>query len=119
MLADGRLTLMFCAVSGPPLILRLYGRGRSVQRDTPEFAELFDMHICGDIPINARQIFVQEIDLVQTSCGYGVPLFEFKQERPALRNWAAERSEADIREYWDEKNRTSMDGLPTGVFGGD
>ncbi len=77
------------------------------------------MHIGGAIPTNARQFFVQEIDLVQTSCGYGVPLFEFKQERPALRNWAAERSEDDIRAYWDEKNRTSMDGLPTGVFGVD
>ncbi|WP_417244272.1 pyridoxamine 5'-phosphate oxidase family protein [Celeribacter sp.] len=117
MIADGRLTLMFCAFEGPPMILRLYGRGRVVHRDAPEFTTLFAQHIGGDIPVNARQIFVQDIDLVQTSCGYGVPLFEYSRDRPALRNWAADKSEADIRAYWDEKNTTSMDGLPTGVFG--
>ncbi|ALI55441.1 pyridoxamine 5'-phosphate oxidase family protein [Celeribacter marinus] len=115
-IADGRLTLMFCAFEGPPMILRLYGRGRVVHRDAPEFTPLFAQHIGGDIPVNARQIFIQDIDLVQTSCGYGVPLFEYTRERPALRNWAADKSDADIRAYWGEKNRTSMDGLPTGVF---
>ena len=117
MLADGRMTLMFCAFDGPPMILRLYGRGRVVGRETPEFSALFEAHIGGDVPRNARQIFVQDIDLVQTSCGYGVPLFEYKQERPGLRNWTAQKSDADIRAYWHKKNRTSMDGLPTGLLG--
>src|SRR5271165_2815786 len=32
--ADGRLTIMFCAFDGPPNILRLYGRGKSLRRGT-------------------------------------------------------------------------------------
>ena len=33
MRADGRLTIMSCAFDGPPMILRLYGRGRSLPRN--------------------------------------------------------------------------------------
>src|ERR1700723_1385840 len=38
--ANGRLTLMFCAFVGPPLILRLYGVGRTLFRGRPEYSEL-------------------------------------------------------------------------------
>ncbi|GAA3861144.1 pyridoxamine 5'-phosphate oxidase family protein [Celeribacter arenosi] len=116
MRADGRLTLMFCAFEGPPLILRLYGRGRAVRYDAPQFATLWETHFGGEIPKAARQIFVQSIDLVQTSCGFGVPAFQYERERPALRNWAAKKSRAEIESYWREKNVTSIDGLPTGLF---
>lgn len=116
MLADGRMTLMFCAYAGPPMILRLYGTGRRVARNEAEFDALWAQHFEGDVPVNARQIFVQSFDLVQTSCGYGVPLFEYQKERPSLRNWAADKSPEDIRAYWEKKNVTSMDGLPTEIL---
>lgn len=117
MLADGRLTLMMCATDGPPLILRLYGTGRALRYDSAEFAEAWAAHFGGgEVPHTARQIFVQTIDLVQTSCGYGVPLFEFQRERPSLANWAASKSPEDIRDYWQRKNAVSMDGLPTGLL---
>ena len=114
--ADGRLTIMFCAFEGPPLILRLYGRGRVLHRGTAEYADLLASAFKDDEPPGARQIVVLDIDLVQTSCGYGVPLYDYKQERPSLTNWATSKGEEGIEAYWREKNLTSMDGLPTGLL---
>ncbi|QDL92710.1 pyridoxamine 5'-phosphate oxidase family protein [Paroceanicella profunda] len=115
MRADGRLTLMFCAFDGPPQILRLYGRGRSVGWETAEFRALLEAHYGGAAPLGARQIMRLEIELVQTSCGYGVPLFSYEGERAAIENWHQAKGEEGIRAYWEEKNLTSMDGLPTGL----
>jgi hypothetical protein len=38
---NGRITLMFCAFSGPPNIVRLYGRGEVVLPEDPRFPEMF------------------------------------------------------------------------------
>jgi len=108
---DKRLTIMFCAFEGPPVILRLYGQGRSLMRGTPEYADLApgfeDM-------AGARQIVRLSVDLVQTSCGMGVPLFDYKQERGSLiRYWTAQGI-GNLRKYWGLKNNKSIDGLPTG-----
>lgn len=111
--ADGRMTIMLCAFAGPPLILRLYGTGRSVLRGTEEYAALLAEAFDGEETPGARQIVVQDIDLVQTSCGYGVPLFEPAGDRPTLRRWAESKGEAGMEAYRREKNRVSIDGLPT------
>ena len=115
MLADGRLTIMFCAFEGPAMILRLYGRGRIAPRGSDEYARYLASAFDGNEPAGARQIVIQEIDLVQTSCGYGVPLHDYKQERPTLVRWAEAKGEAGIADYWREKNRVSLDGLSTGM----
>ena len=73
---DPRLTIMFCAVEGPPLIMRLYGQGRVIHRDSEEYADLLANLFDNDPPLGARQRVRLDFDLVQTSCGYGVPLFE-------------------------------------------
>jgi hypothetical protein len=114
--ADGRLTFMFCALEGPPLILRLYGRGRVLDRSGAEFAHLLTTQFGGTAPVGARQIVRLDIDLVQTSCGFGVPLFEFQAERPSLDRWAEAKGEDGLETYRREKNVRSMDGLPTGLF---
>jgi Pyridoxamine 5'-phosphate oxidase len=114
--ADGRLTLMLCAFEGAPLILRLYGRGRVLARQSPEYAEMLGSVFDGIEPPGARQIVVLDVDLVQTSCGYGVPLFGFTGERPTLRRWAEAKGEEGIEEYWRTKNVVSIDGLATGIF---
>lgn len=113
--ADGRLTIMFCAFEGPPMILRLYGRGRVARKGTADYARYLAGFFDGNEPAGARQIVIQDIDLVQTSCGYGVPLHEYKEERPSLIRWAEQKGEDGIAAYWREKNMVSMDGLPTGV----
>lgn len=115
MLADGRLTIMFCAFSGPPQIMRLYGKGNSIGWDNIEFKELISQYYDGSIPLGTRQIMKLRFDLVQTSCGYGVPLFDYTGERAAIENWHDNKGPDGIQSYWEEKNLTSMDGLPTGL----
>lgn len=116
MLADGRMTIMFCAFEGPPNILRLYGKGSAINWATPEFTALIAQHFGGETPLGARQFMRLNIDLVQTSCGYGVPLYVPNGTRPAMDNWADNKGPDGIRAYWEEKNVHSMDGLPTGIF---
>jgi hypothetical protein len=112
--ADGRLTIMFCAFDGPPDILRLYGRGEVLRRGSPAYAALLESAFGAVEPAGARQIVRLEIDLVQTSCGYGTPLFDYRGERPSLDNWAHAKGEEGLETYRREKNMVSIDGLPTG-----
>ncbi len=116
--ADGRLTIMFCAFEGPPLILRLYGRSRIIRRGTPDYARLLQDKFDNEETIGARQIVALDIELVQTSCGYGVPHYEYQKERPALINWAENKGEDGLEDYRRQKNVRSIDGLPTGMFEG-
>jgi len=109
---NGRITFMFCAFDGPPLILRLYGRGRSVQPQHAEWAGLRP-HFGTTVP-GERQLIIAEIESVQTSCGYGVPLFDFKEERTQLRDWADHKGPDGVAQYQQEKNAVSIDGAPTG-----
>lgn len=108
---DSRLTIMFCAFEGDPVILRLYGQGRSLMRGTPDYAALVSQF--DDIP-GARQIVRLTVDLVQTSCGMGVPLFDYKQERGSLLGYWTRQGVDNLRKYWGLKNMRSIDGLPTG-----
>ena len=111
--ATGRLTLMFCAFEGPPTILRLYGRGRVLRRGTAGYAGLLPRF--GPEPPGARQIVVLEVELVQTSCGYAVPLLEYRGDRPNLTRWAEAKGQDGIEAYWRERNARGIDGLPTGM----
>jgi hypothetical protein len=107
---DPRMTLMFCAFEGAPLILRLYGTARVIHQNDGEWPALF-AHFT-PLP-GARQIFDLSIDLVQTSCGMGVPYFSSAAERPMLSGWAESKGEEALRHYWEEKNQFSIDNLPT------
>ena len=109
-LENGRITFMFCAFQGPPNILRLYGKGYTVLPGTAEwedYAQHFDLYP------NTRQIIVADIDLVGTSCGYGVPLYEYSGERRIMFDWADRKGEDGLSAYIQEKNLKSLDGLPT------
>lgn len=109
---DARMTVMWCSFSQRPLILRAYGTARVLHladADWPELAALLP-----DLP-GARQIYDLTVDLVQTSCGYAVPFMEFSAERPVLRNWAEGKGPDGLRDYWSDRNRQSIDRLPTGI----
>lgn len=112
--ADGRLTIMFCAMEGPPLILRLYGRGQVLARGGAAYGALLASHFHDTEPLGARQIVRIEFDLVKTSCGYGVPLMDYQGERDTMDRWAEAKGPEGIEAYWQDKNLVSMDGLPTG-----
>jgi len=110
---DPRMTLMFCAFEGAPLILRLYGAARVIHQKDPEWQELFS-HF-KPLP-GARQIFDLAIELVQTSCGMGVPYLSTAGERPLLAEWAKKKGDAGLRQYWEEKNQMSIDNIPTHII---
>lgn len=109
-LENGRITLMFCAFDGPPKILRLYGKGYTILPGTADW-ERYAAHF--DTYPNVRQIIVADIALVGTSCGYGVPLYEYLGERNIMFDWAEKKGKAGLSDYIQEKNLKSMDGLPT------
>lgn len=110
--ADGRLTIMFCALAGPPNILRLYGQGRVLPRGSAAYEEMLAAAFDGREPAAARQIIVLDVESAQTSCGYGVPVYAYERERPSLANWA--EGEDDLAAYRQENNTTTIDGMPTG-----
>ena len=107
---NGRITLMFCALQGKPMILRLFGQGKTVLPTSPDWDTLYARF--PNLP-GTRQIFVVEIDRIQTSCGTGVPLFEYQQQRDEMVHWAAQKGEASMQIYQRQKNRISIDGLTT------
>ena len=109
-LENGRITIMFCSFEGSPNILRLYGKGFAVLPGTEEwniYAASFKIYP------STRQIIVANIDMVQTSCGFGVPMFNYEGERDIHFEWAAKKGEEGLHEYILEKNLVSLDGLPT------
>jgi hypothetical protein len=108
LLADGRITLMFCNFRQPARVLRIYGQGRPVvpwEREWEELAGHFTL-----LP-GTRQIFDIAVDSVQTSCGWGVPLMTLESERQAMVKYHAQ---ADPIEWAGKHKRrnVSIDGLP-------
>ena len=113
LLENGRITFMFCAYEGPPNILRLYGHGYTVlpgDAEWPQFAPHFNMVLA------TRQIIVADIDMVQTSCGFSVPLYSYDGERDHAQKWAEHKGAEGLEKYKAEKNFVSLDGLPTALF---
>ncbi len=109
-LENGRITFMFCSFEGAPNILRLYGTGMTVlpgDERWGDFAPYFKIHQ------STRQIIVADITMVQTSCGFGVPLYNYEGERSIHFEWAEKKGEKGLEEYIKEKNMESLDGLPT------
>ena len=110
---NGRMTLMWCAFDGPPMILRVYGAARVVHTRDNEWNGLIE-HL-NPLP-GARQIFDLTVDLVQTSCGFAVPLYDYNGDRAQLIKWAHTKGEDGIHRYWEDNNQTSLDGKPTHIL---
>ncbi len=107
--ADGRITIMFCNFQQPALILRIYGQDRAV---LPQYSEWDDLVSHFTLLPGTRQIFVIDVESVQTSCGWGVPFMEYQEERQTLKK-AHAQSHPD---EWAAKHAlriSSIDGLPT------
>ena len=111
-LENSRMTVMFCSFDKQPLILRVYGRAKVVYPNHEKWRELESYF---PAYTGARQIFDLGIDLVQTSCGFAVPYYDFKGERDTLVKWADSRGRDGVKEYWLEKNMVSLDGKKTGI----
>lgn len=104
-----RISLMWCAFEGPPMIVRVQGTARVVTRDLEEWHELAPRF--PDRP-GARAIIVVTAQRISDACGMSVPLMEFVHDRDQLDRWARGKGEAGLRDYWERKNSASVDGLP-------
>jgi hypothetical protein len=106
---NGRITVMFRAFDGPPNIIRLYGVGEVVEPQDLAFGPLLERF--GAVP-GARAIVRIRVQRIADSCGFGVPLFEYRGQRTQLAAWADRKGESALRDYQRQKNSTSIDGLP-------
>ncbi|MEM1138000.1 MAG: pyridoxamine 5'-phosphate oxidase family protein [Bacteroidota bacterium] len=108
---NGRITIMFCSFTGKPLILRLYGNGEVIDPKNEQWGNLIKQF--PQIP-GARQIIQLNIVSVQTSCGFGVPFYEYHEDRNVLADWAQKKGEKALEEYRQKNNRVTIDGKETG-----
>ncbi|HIA09055.1 MAG TPA: pyridoxamine 5'-phosphate oxidase family protein [Chromatiaceae bacterium] len=107
-----RMTIMFAALEGNPMILRLFGTAKVIHESDPEWRDQIALF---EPTPGARQLFDLSVDLVQTSCGMGVPFYDYAGEREQLNEWANKKGGEGIKAYWKEKNQVSLDGKPTHI----
>ena len=114
-LENGRMTLMFCAFEGEAMILRVYGTATVIHPKDKQWEEASE-----PFPTTAgnRQIFNLKIDLVQTSCGTGVPIMDFQSDRveEELLPYFDKMGPDGVEKYWHKRNAVSLDGKPTGII---
>ncbi|MGR5175328.1 pyridoxamine 5'-phosphate oxidase family protein [Vibrio parahaemolyticus] len=110
---NSRMTVMFCAFDGSPLILRAYGNARVLHAKDEEwdrYTALFPNSVA------ARQIFVLDVNMVQASCGMSVPYFTYQGDRDDLERWSEKQGSEGIEKYWMRKNQKSIDGFETEII---
>ena len=108
---NGRIVVMFCALEGPPRIIRLHGQGRTVLADDPEFAELRE-HFGKERTVGQRSIVVVDLSRIADSCGYSLPLMDFRADRDVLDKVQEHNGDDYYPKYWQDHNACSIDGLP-------
>ncbi|KAI0319889.1 hypothetical protein OF83DRAFT_1039751, partial [Amylostereum chailletii] len=116
---NGRITIMFIAFQGGPRILRFFGRGVAYEYGSKEYEELLPAE---ERNPGSRGVIVVDVHRVGTSCGWGVPFYDYVGPRTTLSNFgvqlekksqAAEDHRAGgLHAYWKLKNMQSIDGIP-------
>ena len=108
-----RMTVMWCSFDSKPMIMRAYGQAKAYHAYDPEFAELSGLW---SERHGQRQVFVLDVESLQTSCGFAVPLMELVSERQVLRDWSDKQGKEGIQKYWRDRNQSTIDGAPTRVL---
>ena len=107
---NGRIVIMMCAFCGPAKIWRFHGRGSVVLPGDEGFDELaahFDRSELG-----IRSIIRIAVTRVSDSCGFGVPLYDFRAQRKESVEYLRKNGVDYVRQYFGEMNAESIDGLP-------
>jgi hypothetical protein len=106
---NGRIVIMFCALTGPAKIVRLHGQGHVVLADSPDFEPFRPLfsELSG-----ARAVIVADLVRIGESCGLGVPRYDFVDQQDGLIRLAKSKGDVALAQYRREKNRVSLDGLP-------
>lgn len=111
-LNNPRMTLMFCAFEGAPLILRAYGQASVLHNKDAEWKKYVSLF---PESVAARQIFILDINMVQSSCGMSVPYFSYEGDREDLAKWSEKQGTEGIEKYWLKKNQKSIDGFESEI----
>jgi hypothetical protein len=116
---NGRICVMLCAFQGPPRILRLHGRGEVLTAGTAEFEELcggFDRDAIPGADHAARSLVRVAVERIADSCGFDVPLMDYRGGRPQRTAWVENKlatgGDAALAEYVASRNAESIDALP-------
>lgn len=110
LLDDNRMVMMFCSFSRTTNIIRLYGSAREVAPQDDEFEKLYENF---ENFTGVRQIYILDIDNIQKSCGYGVPIMDFVEQRDTLNKYMDGLGQDGIHDYQQDRNLTTIDGLRT------
>ena len=110
---NNRMTVMFCSFDKTPLILRLYGSARGIHERDSEWSEWLGLFPDYE---GARQVFLLDIEMVQTSCGFAVPYFEPKGERSTLVRWAEKKGKQGVADFQKKHNLKDLNGRDTGLL---
>ena len=111
-LINPRMTIMFCAFEGSPLILRTYGNAKVLHQGDEQWSEYIDLF---PESVASRQIFLLDINMVQSSCGMSVPYYSYEADRDDLAKSAIKQGKAGIENYWLKANQESIDGFDTEI----
>ena len=106
---NGRIIVMMCAFEGAPMIMRFYGRGEVIEKGHPDFECLIPLFAS---EVGIRSFIKIHLDRISDSCGFGVPVMEFKHHRKQLRTFNERNGEEKLAEYKVKHNSLSIDGLP-------
>ena len=104
-----RIIVMMCAFEGAPMIMRFHGIGEIIEKDNPDFEGLKPLF---DSEIGIRSFIKVHLDRISDSCGFGVPVMEFKQHRKQLRTFNERNGEEKLADYKVRHNSLSIDQLP-------
>ena len=107
---NGRIVIMMCAFAGPPKIFRFHGKGDVIVPQHAEFSSLAEHFDRSELGI--RAIIRVNVERISDSCGFGVPLYEFQEQRQTSPNYIRSHGAERIRAYQEENNLESLDGLP-------
>ena len=99
---------MFCAFDGPPKIVRLHGQGEAILPGDKDFDS-----ISKEFPQRrgVRSYIRIRVNRLSDSCGYSVPVYEFKKDRDVLDKWVDAKTDEQIKNYRLAKNAQSIDGI--------
>ena len=107
---NGRILITFCAFQGAPQIVRLHGKGEIIQLGSPNSEEIFSKF--PNTP-GVRAVVKINVTRVSTSCGFGIPVMDFKADRETLEKWSVSQGQESLKNYRAQKNAVSIDGLLT------
>jgi len=110
---NGRMTIMFNSFDKAPMILKLYGTALVIHDKDEEWEAL---SLLFPSYVGARQFFKMNVELVLTSCGFGVPQYKYIGERNKLQKWAEKKGREGMKLYWSEKNVTTLNGVETNIM---